>query len=261
MMNLQEISEQGQSLPLGWKEATQWSGRLEATSVDVWRIPLRNSSGRLRKWYRELPDPVQVKCDRYRQSVDRDRAVVGQWWRREIISSALQRPVTSLVFEYTKFEKPRVAMAAGESALNFNVSHSGDWVVLAAWRGGEVGVDVEQYRQFDYGDLAHRCFSPKEKTHWANLPDSQRGDAFYRLWTRKEAYVKAVGTGLDTDLQSFSVPLDDVPGILAIEQHSSTTTATDWGLWPLVVDANHAGALVTAGKPEAVRLWEVASDY
>ena len=97
------------------------------------------------------------------------------------------------------------------SDVRFNVTHSGGIALLAFTRGREIGVDVEQVRHdFDPGAIARRYFSAHEQNQLADLPAEEKVDAFFRCWTRKEAYIKATGDGLSLPLSQFDVSL--VPG-------------------------------------------------
>jgi 4'-phosphopantetheinyl transferase len=93
--------------------------------------------------------------------------------------------------------------------LRFNLSSSDDTALLAVAWNREIGVDVEKIRaERDCMGIAERFFSPWEAAALRRLPDQQRVPAFYRCWTRKEAYVKATGEGMFLPLDSFAVPVD-----------------------------------------------------
>lgn len=132
---------------------------------------------------------------------------------RRLLGAELQRAPEALVFEAGTHGKPRLAGADAGSGLEFNLSHSGDHAMLGcAWRR-ELGVDIEQWRQMrDEAALVRRFFSPAEQAAYAALPAGRRSRGFFQCWTRKEAYVKAVGRGLGLPLDSFDVSLDDGEG-------------------------------------------------
>ncbi|MDE5789414.1 MAG: 4'-phosphopantetheinyl transferase superfamily protein [Clostridia bacterium] len=99
---------------------------------------------------------------------------------------------------YGEHGKPRLTQPEG---LFFNISHSGEWTV-AAFSDGEVGVDIQQIKPVD-ARLADRFFTAEERQALAQSGDSQ--ELFFRLWTVKESYLKALGTGLSRPLNSFTV--------------------------------------------------------
>jgi 4'-phosphopantetheinyl transferase len=111
-------------------------------------------------------------------------------------------------FETGHGGKPALTASVLASDLTFNVSHSGDWIVIAIARAQSVGVDIEKIRErFDPDALASRYFSAREVADLGSLSQAERGVGFFNAWTRKEAYLKALGAGLQLGLASFSVTL------------------------------------------------------
>jgi 4'-phosphopantetheinyl transferase len=150
-------------------------------------------------------------------------------------------------FDYEPAGKPALA---GESPLRFNLSHSGDVVVVAIGLKCILGVDVEQVHPVDHmEDIARRFFHPDEAAEVLSSPASQRERAFFSCWTRKEAYLKATGSGLSTPLQSFRVSIQpDAPPILIDE----TGRSDRWTLCSLSVAPGYAAALVYLGRDKNV---------
>jgi 4'-phosphopantetheinyl transferase len=92
--------------------------------------------------------------------------------------------------------------------LQFNVSHSDDWIAIAIARTATVGIDIERIRMpFRATELAGRFFADAEKRALAALPEVLRLQGFFNGWTRKEAYVKALGAGVQLGLDTFAVSL------------------------------------------------------
>lgn len=135
---------------------------------------------------------------------DRNRYIRARGALRLLLGDCLGAAPESLRFAYGPLGKP--ALAAPAIPLHFNVSHAGDLALIAVCQGRPVGVDVEQIR-LDYGGeaIAERFFSPGERAWLLRLPPSQQTTGFFRLWTRKEAYLKARGEGIWRDLAGFDV--------------------------------------------------------
>jgi 4'-phosphopantetheinyl transferase len=107
-----------------------------------------------------------------------------------------------------EFGKPHLSDHLQPDALCFNVSHAGDLLLLAFARGCEVGVDLEQLRgDLSYRTIAECYFSRREKEELFSLPSSEQISAFYRCWTRKEAYLKGTGSGFSQPSNGFDVSL------------------------------------------------------
>lgn len=155
----------------------------------------------------------QRRSARFRFAHLTERYIVAHGRLRQLLAEQLQMPPRDLQFAAGPHGKPRLAGAAAASGLQFNLSHSGNWGLVGWSRGRAIGVDIELRREMrDEAALVHRYFSPVEIAAYEALPAERRQEGFFNAWTRKEAYVKAVGRGLALSLSSFDVSLDNGPG-------------------------------------------------
>jgi len=157
-------------------------------------------------------------------------------------------------FEYTVAGKPHLAPSQGERLLRFNLTHSGELLLIAVTDGRALGIDVEEVRNdIDVGEIAAHFFSPNEQRDLATLSGPRRIDAFFECWTRKEAYVKARGEGLSLPLDQFDVSL--LPGESArlIETRPDSAEARRWQLEALSVADGYKAALAVEGKGWALQ--------
>lgn len=122
------------------------------------------------------------------------------------MSRYLRVTAGAITFECGEHGKPRLGRDFAERNVHFNLAHSDGLAVVAVAVGREIGVDVERVDpKRNCVDLAHRFFAPEEQQAIRNLAPEERVLAFYRCWTRKEAYLKAIGEGLFVSLASFTV--------------------------------------------------------
>jgi 4'-phosphopantetheinyl transferase len=183
--------------------------------VRVWTVPVGEpltDSARLSV----LSDAERARAGRFRFERDRNRFVACRVALREILGRALRTPPADLHFEYGANGKP--ALASRKREVEFNVSHRMDVAVIAVTRGRRVGIDVEPLRPVEDPDaLAARFFSEREAAALRAVSPEKRDEAFLACWTRKEAFVKALGAGLSLPLDSFSVSLEPgaPPAVLA----------------------------------------------
>ncbi len=147
-------------------------------------------------------------------------------------------------------------------AITFNLSHSGEYVLYAVANNRKVGVDIEYIRDFaDSDNIAERFFSKSEMDEYYNLPFEARKRAFYSFWTRKEAFIKAVGEGLYIPLNSFSVSLGPERKS-KIEIHKGNFKDQQWQLeqWSLkeiqLEDRNYVSAVAVKGKVNNISYWK-----
>jgi 4'-phosphopantetheinyl transferase len=174
--------------PVEWKSRPDYRA---AGTVAVFRVPIAESSRYLPLAQAVLHPAELLRAARYHQPADRTRFLVARAALRMLLGAYAQRPPASLVFEAGANKKPILRAAPG---LHYNVSHAGNWVLIAI-AGTEVGVDVEKVdAQFAFQDILGTSFGPAERAFIEKGPASER--LFYQLWTRKEAFVKATGQGI-----------------------------------------------------------------
>jgi len=181
---------------------------LRGTDVHVWAVPLRVDPVHLAD-VRALLSPDEVaKAERIIVPGKREQSIVARGALRSLLADYTGVPSRELVFGYEEKGRPFLADAA--LGTTFNVSHSGDLALIAVTREGTIGVDVERIDcDVELLAIGKRFFSATEHAQLAACTDADRPLAFFRCWTRKEAYLKARGTGLHTPLDQFDVTFLD----------------------------------------------------
>ena len=147
-----------------------------------------------------LPATVREKVVRHKQPPDLQRTLLGEGLIRAMVRKFRGLPPDQVSIEVTDKGKP---FLAGVDDFHFNLSHSGDWVVIAT-SVHEVGIDVELIQTAKY-EVAQRFFTSDECMALESLIGSEKNEYFYSLWTAKESYLKYLGKGLTRALSSFSV--------------------------------------------------------
>jgi 4'-phosphopantetheinyl transferase len=212
---------------------------LESGEVHVWRISLEQPDEVHTRFRGTLERDELERATRFYFEKHRRHFVVGRGSLRYIIGRYLQEQPEGLRFTYGVYGKPSLA---GEQALRFNLSHSHEVALLAVARGVELGVDVERVREdFATEDIARRYFSTVEVDAFNLLPREEQVAAFFRCWTRKEAYIKAIGKGLSQPLDQFDVAFG--PGERAALLRAQEDDAARWEMSDIDVGEGYAGAL------------------
>ena len=144
----------------------------------------------------------------------RHRFVAGRARLRSLLGEHLGRDPRALAFAQNAFGKPRLT---DHPSVHFSLSHSGDRAMLAVSDQREIGIDIERVRPLDHLDLARRYFHPNEVAaiEGVKAPDEQLL-AFFRIWTLKEAVVKAIGKGLSIPLDTFDVSIATSPPTMVV---------------------------------------------
>ncbi len=150
----------------------------------------------------------RARADRFRVGSARRRYVAARALTRLVLGRYTGVAPAALAFASGPRGKPRIENPLSEPRVCFNVAHSGDTAVVAV-AGSELGVDVETVRAVpNLERLATRYCSAAERDRLNRVPTGRRAAAFLRLWTGKEAYLKAVGSGVAMPLRSVEVELE-----------------------------------------------------
>jgi 4'-phosphopantetheinyl transferase len=171
------------------------------------------------------------RAARFRFEEHRKRFVHGRGLLRHLLGRLLALPPAQLRFDYGPQGKPQLATGRG-AALDFNFSHSGPWALLGISDGAAIGVDIELPRAVpELTKIARQHFAAGEQRALAALPASDQPAAFLAGWTRKEAFVKALGGGLAVPLDSFEVTLDPLAAAQLVHSADPAHPAAAFTLW------------------------------
>jgi 4'-phosphopantetheinyl transferase len=228
---------------------------LQSGEVHVWRVALEQPEQVVQRFRTTLEPDELYRADRFHFEKDRRGFVVSRGFLRAVLGRYLSANPDALRFCYGHYGKPGLDGDHKHSALRFNMSHSRSVALVAVIETRELGVDVEYIRaDFASEDIARRFFSPREVAAFNALPVEQRVAAFFRCWTRKEAYIKAIGRGLSQPLDGFDVTLG--PAEPAALLRADDDDASRWSLSDIDAGENYAAALVIEGQIPNLRCWQ-----
>jgi 4'-phosphopantetheinyl transferase len=180
------------------------------------------------------------RAGRFHFRADYDRYVAAHAALRLQLGALLDRDPKSLLIQTTSYGKPFIEGCG----LEFNLSHSGDWILFAFTGSGEIGVDIELMRPIsDMRDVARQNFAASESARWEATPEQNRTEAFYRCWTRKESFIKAIGEGLSCPLDSFEVAFELNQPARLTKVHGDAALAAPWWMADLPGFAGYAAAV------------------
>jgi 4'-phosphopantetheinyl transferase len=205
---------------------------LQRGEAHVWRTRLEQPPERVDEFLRTLVDEERTRASRFHFDKHRRHFVVARGVLRLLLSRYLETRPEDVRFHYSSYGKPLLDGEHRASSLRFNASHSGEIALYAFIQDYEIGVDVEYIKpEFITEGIAERFFSTSEIQTLNVLAEAERPAQFFRLWTRKEAYIKAVGSGLSHPLNTFDV----------------TVPIPDWSMFDLDVESGYAAALAIKG--------------
>jgi 4'-phosphopantetheinyl transferase len=227
--------------PAGW--------RVPPDELHLWLFSLQPPAESLEGLAGWLDGDERARVARFHRPADGWRFVAARGRLRAILGHYLGAEPAALAFAYGPRGKPALAAPWTTSGIRFNLSHSGALGLLGLAYQRELGVDIEVARPLEnMAALARRFFSPAEVAALLAVAEPERPAAFLAGWTRKEAYVKAVGDGLAHSLASFSVSLTPgvPPALLAVE--GAPAEATRWSIATLTTLPGYAAAVAAEGQ-------------
>lgn len=211
-------------------------------TISIWWSDLDLPNGAIETAFGELSPDERERAARFCQPIHRTRFIAARAFVRRVLAQFLGLSSSAIRFHYGKNGKPRLGDDVGSENIYFNVAHSGNRAVIAVSRSSELGVDLEQIcPKPNCLDIAGRFFAEEEQQALHALDGEHRLRAFYRCWTRKEAYVKAIGAGLMVPLDSFAVSVraEQFPAMLRLSAQSTNSCT----LIDISPDRNVAAAL------------------
>ncbi|HXM48075.1 MAG TPA: 4'-phosphopantetheinyl transferase superfamily protein [Pyrinomonadaceae bacterium] len=230
---------------------------LETNEVHLWRANLQVPAGDLARLHGLLSPDERARAKSYRFERDRERFIVARGFLRTILGLYLDCGPAALHFNYAEHGKPSLADPVCEDAsLNFNLAHSGKLAIYGITRRRALGVDLELIRPDLTGeDIARRFFSANDTASLLAIPASRRQRAFYDGWTRKEAFIKAKGSGLLLPLDQFDVALSPGEPAALLRTGWDLSEASRWSLRAIDVAPDYAAAIAVEGHDWRLRCW------
>jgi 4'-phosphopantetheinyl transferase len=193
---------------VNWKLASSCNLSLEKSEIHIWRMKLDVTASELQGFSGHLSLEERARAERFLFPSDRDHFVAARGMLRKLLGMYLTMSPSSVLFEAGAQGKPFLAQKMDCDSLRFNLSHAHGMALFAFSTGRELGIDLEKIRpEVATEEIAERYFSRIEQQELRALPSERRAEAFFLCWTRKEAYVKAHGGGLQIPLDGFDVSL------------------------------------------------------
>jgi 4'-phosphopantetheinyl transferase len=226
---------------------------LKSHQVDIWRAQLNLPVDSLKLLESTLSEDERQRAARFHFPANRDRFIAAHGCLRDVLARYLHCETSQLSFSANHYGKP----ALNDHKLEFNLSHSGDYGLIAVVQERKVGVDVERIRQgISSQVIARQYFSKSEVAELLALSRNHWETGFFNCWTRKEAFIKARGLGLSLPLESFDVSLTPNEPAILRETRPDPQEAAHWILLSIEVDPRYAAAAAIEDQSPEFRLWD-----
>lgn len=221
--------------------------RINPNEIHIWSAILTLSPEQEHEKLALLSVDERERAYRFHFAIHRQRYIASRSQLRQILSLYLDTPPQDLVFAYTAHQKPYLQLPS-HSRLQFNLSHSENMGVYAFTLDYAIGVDIEKIQDTYQAGLATRFFNAEENRRLQQIPALERIAEFYRIWSRKEALIKAVGKGLSIPLSSFSVVDNASPDVIMLEDKQ-------WSLAALSITPGYQSAVATDQSIKTISYW------
>lgn len=220
--------------------------QLEANEIHVWSADLTMATLQNENALSLLSDDERERAFRFRFQKHQRRYIAARSALRQILSTYLKIAPQEIVFGYAEHQKPFLQFPR-QTPIQFNLAHSHELAVYAITMHHPVGIDVEKIKTTEYKELSKRFFSKKENDYLQKLSGEEQALTFFRIWSRKEAVIKAIGKGLSIPLSSFTVAGNDVSETLLLED-------SQWSLVPIALNSDYACALASNQEIKKITL-------
>ena len=223
--------------------------QLAEHEAHIWHIDLNESADAEFRWHEFLSADEKERAVRFHFERDRKNFSATRGLLRIVLAQYLGKSPQEITFCYAEKGKPALAKALYDNGnIQFNVSHSGEAALFGFTRKKQIGVDIEHIRRdVEIRTIARRFFSAQEQAELTTFPEAQQIQLFFRIWTLKESFIKALGEGLSHPLDQFDVSVDpNSPPTLSTRPNAFD--AQRWHLQVLDAGADYAAAFAVAQR-------------
>lgn len=232
--------------------------------VHIWRANLNLSSSEIQSLKQLLSPDEIARADKFRFPLHEKRFIVARGILRQLLGSYLRISPDSLIFKYGDRGKPLLTESSRNHSLQFNISHSQEYALYGFIYHQPIGVDLEYVREMpDALKIAQRFFSASEYNLIQAVATEKQQQAFFQLWTAKEAYLKAIGTGLTGSLASVDIALNQAQSPHLRSIAGDCRKVIDWSLYGCIPQQDYVAAIAfKASIPfEEISFWHWQQDF
>ncbi|GAB4550424.1 MAG: 4'-phosphopantetheinyl transferase superfamily protein [Pleurocapsa sp.] len=231
---------------------------LSEDGVHIWRANLALPTVEIARLTSFLSSDEIARANKFKFEIHKTRFIAARGILRELLANYLQINPLSLEFSYSDRGKPYLASSISSRSLQFNLSHSQDYALYGFTRYRPIGVDLEYLREMrDVVKIAERFFSSQEFELIASLSNEEQQTTFFKLWTAKEAYLKATGEGLSGSLDKIAISLTPESRLSLLSVKGDGQAAANWLMTSFIPTTDYVAAVAieTSTPQQNLKFW------
>lgn len=225
---------------------------INSTEVHIWELQAKERDNGETEFFESLLSEDEIdRAGKLRYEQDRRRFISARGHLRVLLGKYLKKKPRQVWIRYGRHGKPYLNDSANSANISFNLSHSRDSVVFAFGKNREVGIDIEYIRPIPRADrIIERFFSEDERALYNQAPDQEKVDIFFKLWCGREAYSKAIGSGINLPGRSIDIPFAYGNGRTNPADLQSGIEALS--VYEIKVAPGFAGSIAVSGKEPGI---------
>jgi 4'-phosphopantetheinyl transferase len=231
---------------------------LSEDGVHIWRAKLALPTVEIARLMSFLSPDEITRANKFKFERHKIRFIAARGILRELLANYLQINPLRVKFSYSDRGKPYLAPSISDRSLQFNLSHSQDYALYGFTRYHPIGVDLEYLREMkDVVKIAERFFSLQEFELISDLTNEEQQTTFFKLWTAKEAYLKATGEGLSGSLDRIAISLTPESHLTLLSVKGNAQPVTSWLMTSFIpiTDYVAAVAIETSTPQQDISFW------
>jgi 4'-phosphopantetheinyl transferase len=230
-----------------------------SNEVHVWRVFLDLTSVQIDYLQKILSADELTRVSRFHFEKDQKRFIAARGILRKILGHYLDKNPHDIRFEYTRHGKPMLASESGFDTIGFNLSHSDEFVLYAVTLDQNIGIDIERIRDdVDMDQISQRFFSQGEISSLKQIQKNKCSEVFFQYWTRKEAFLKAMGEGISFPMAQCDVSLINEMGLSPVILSGNNEDNSCWYVQDLFPYRGYAAALAVEKSGSDILYWHYA---
>jgi len=228
---------------------------LSNNHVDIWLCDLKLLSDDINYFYSILSEDECLRADKLKVEEKKQQYIIARGCLRQRLSLLTNIEPEDFVFKTLEHGKPVLNCDDRFVDITFNISHSHDLALIAISQKQNIGIDIEKINhESDHQALVTRFFSETEQSEFQTIEEINKAKAFCACWTRKEAFIKAIGDGITYGLDTFDVTVDPDIQTPNIKLHKPASKT--WSAQNLSVGNDYMGCLVSDAPNANIRYWQ-----